>query len=291
MLSGRGLLFPMLFVTIACGAISGFHSLVSSGTTSKQLDKESHAKPIAYGGMLLECLLAIISLCAVAYVWNGVTAGQFATPTQIFAGGLSAMLGMVPGLGSIAGEAGSIAYSLLILAVSAFCLTSLDTATRIGRMMFQELFLDGDETPATATGWKKALCNPYVATVITVFLGVALGMTGYAYIWPLFGAANQLLAALALLAVCSFLGNIGRNNKMFYVPMIFMLIVTLTSLVLTMKAKLALITTPGALAALTTPVWATYVQLLLAVVLFVLAIVLAVRACKHIFGKKAQPAA
>ena len=157
--------------------------------------------------------------------------------------------------------------------------------------MFQELFLDGDETPATATGWKKALCNPYVATVITVFLGVALGMTGYAYIWPLFGAANQLLAALALLAVCSFLGNIGRNNKMFYVPMIFMLIVTLTSLVLTMKAKLALITTPGALAALTTPVWATYVQLLLAVVLFVLAIVLAVRACKHIFGKKAQPAA
>ena len=290
-LSGRGFLFPALFVTIACGAISGFHSLVASGTTSKQLDKESHAKPIAYGGMLLECLLAIISLCAVAYVWNGVTAGQFATPTQIFAGGLSAMLGVIPGLGSIAGEAGSIAYSLLILAVSAFCLTSLDTATRIGRMMFQEMFMSADETPETAAGWKKVICNPYVATIITVFLGVALGMTGYSYIWPLFGAANQLLAALALLAVCSFLGNIGRNNKMFYVPMIFMLVVTLTSLVITMKAKIALITTPGALAALTTPAWATYVQFLLAAVLFVLAIVLAVRACKHIFGKKQQAAA
>ena len=290
-LSGRGFLFPALFVTIACGAISGFHSLVASGTTSKQLDKESHAKPIAYGGMLLECLLAIISLCAVAYVWNGVTAGQFATPTQIFAGGLSAMLGVIPGLGSIAGEAGSIAYSLLILAVSAFCLTSLDTATRIGRMMFQEMFMSADETPETVAGWKKVICNPYVATIITVFLGVALGMTGYSYIWPLFGAANQLLAALALLAVCSFLGNIGRNNKMFYVPMIFMLVVTLTSLVITMKAKIALITTPGALAALTTPAWATYVQFLLAAVLFVLAIVLAVRACKHIFGKKQQAAA
>ena len=151
--------------------------------------------------------------------------------------------------------------------------------------------MSADETPETAAGWKKVICNPYVATIITVFLGVALGMTGYSYIWPLFGAANQLLAALALLAVCSFLGNIGRNNKMFYVPMIFMLVVTLTSLVITMKAKIALITTPGALAALTTPAWATYVQFLLAAVLFVLAIVLAVRACKHIFGKKQQAAA
>ena len=274
---GRGLLFPALFVTIACGAISGFHSLVSSGTTSKQLDKESQAQPIAYGGMLLECLLAVISLCAVAYVWQGAVSGTYATPTQIFASGLSGMIGVIPGLEGIGGHAGSIAYSLLILAVSAFCLTSLDTATRIGRMMFQEMFTTDDDESSVdnETGWRKVLTNPYVATIITVAAGIGLGMGGYAIIWPLFGAANQLLAALALLAVCSFLGNIGRNNKMFYIPMVFMLIVTLTSLALTAQAKVSAIMTSGAALA---PV----VQLLLAILLFVLAIVLAVKAIKHI---------
>ncbi|MBQ3387047.1 MAG: carbon starvation protein A [Eggerthellaceae bacterium] len=276
---GRGLLFPALFITIACGAISGFHSLVASGTTSKQVDKESEAQPIAYGGMLLECLLAIISLCAVAYVWNAVTSGDYATPTQVFAGGLSAMMAQIPGLAGIAGEAGSLVYSLLILAVSAFCLTSLDTATRIGRMMFQEMFSspktqEGDEEKET--GWRAILTNPYVATVITVIFGVVLGMTGYAVIWPLFGAANQLLAALALLAVCSFLGNMGRNNKMFYFPMIFMLIVTLTSLILTSVAKVKALAAGFA--------FAPFIQLVLAVALFVLAIILAIKACKHIFG-------
>ena len=274
---GRGLLFPALFVTIACGAISGFHSLVSSGTTSKQLDKESQAQPIAYGGMLLECLLAVISLCAVAYVWQGAVSGTYATPTQIFASGLSGMIGVIPGLEGIGGHAGSIAYSLLILAVSAFCLTSLDTATRIGRMMFQEMFTTDDDESSVdnETGWRKVLTNPYVATIITVAAGIGLGMGGYAIIWPLFGAANQLLAALALLAVCSFLGNIGRNNKMFYIPMVFMLIVTLTSLALTAQAKVSAIMTSGVALA---PV----VQLLLAILLFVLAIVLAVKAIKHI---------
>ena len=274
---GRGLLFPALFVTIACGAISGFHSLVSSGTTSKQLDRETQAKPIAYGGMLLECLLAVISLCAVAYIWGDVTAGKYSTPTAIFAGGLSGMIGVIPGLENVGGAAGSIAYSLLILAVSAFCLTSLDTATRIGRMMFQEMFTkEGEEKPE---GARAVLTNPYVATVITVVAGVALGMTGYAIIWPLFGAANQLLAALALLAVCSFLGNIGRNNKMFYIPMAFMLIVTLTSLALTAKTKATAIATTGI-------AFAPVIQLALAVLLFALAIILAIKGCKQIFGAK-----
>ncbi len=287
--SGRGFLFPALFITIACGAISGFHSLVASGTTSKQLDKEAEAQPIAYGGMLLECLLAVISLCAVAYVWNSVVSGDYSTPTQVFAGGLSAMIGIIPGIGAIGGEAGSIAYSLLILAVSAFCLTSLDTATRIGRMMFQEMFMSGDETPDTVQGWKKVVCNPLFATVVTVFLGVALGITGYSYIWPLFGAANQLLAALALLAVASFLGNLGRNNKMFYIPTVFMLIVTCTSLVLTMKAKLAVVMSSASLDAMVaagTPVWAPYAQLILAAVLFVLAIILAIKGGKQLVRAK-----
>ena len=270
-----GFLFPALFITIACGAISGFHSLVASGTTSKQLDHESEAQPIAYGGMLLECLVAIISLCAVAFVFDGYMDGTYASPTQVFAGGLSQMLDCIPSLSG----AEDIAYSLLILAVSVFCLTSLDTATRLGRYMFQELFIPAGKTREELSGWRKFFSNPVVATLITVTLGVALGLTGYQLVWPLFGAANQLLAALGLLAVCAWLGNAGRNNKMFYVPMVFMLIVTLTSLVLTMQAKFLAIA-GGALTL------ANGLQLVLAVLLAVLAVVLAIKGARVIFGNK-----
>lgn len=231
--SSIGYLFPALFVTIACGAISGFHSLVGSGTTAKQLDREQDARPIAYGGMLIESALAIISLCAVAYIWNAYADGTTVTPTVVFATGLSGMLGELFGSG-----AQSIAYSLLILAVSAFCLTSLDTATRLARYMFQEFWLKPGEDVKDMTGARKFLTNPYVSTIITVVLGIALGMTGYAKIWALFGAANQLLAALGLLAVAAWLGKIGRSNKMFFIPMIFMLLVTLTSLAFTIKGQI-----------------------------------------------------
>ena len=235
--SSLGYLFPALFVTIACGAISGFHSLVGSGTTAKQLNREQDAQPIAYGGMLIESALAIISLCAVAYIWKDYADGTTVVPTAVFAGGLSAMLGELFGSG-----AQSITYSLLILAVSAFCLTSLDTATRLARYMFQEFWVKPGEDPKNLTGARKVLTNPYVATAITVVIGIALGMTGYAKIWALFGAANQLLAALGLLAVAAWLGKIGRNNKMFLFPMAFMLIVTLTSLVFTIITQVNLIT-------------------------------------------------
>lgn len=271
-----GWLFPALFVTIACGAISGFHSLVASGTTSKQIDNERQAQPIAYGGMLIECLLAIISLCAVGFVWAKYQAGGYASPTAVFADGLSQMLACIPGLENTQG----LAYALLILAVSAFCLTSLDTATRLARYMFQELWIPVGKTADDVTGFAKAMTNPYVATVITVVIGIVLGMTGYTVIWPLFGAANQLLAVLALLAVCAWLGNAGKNNKMFYVPMVFMLAVTLTSLAMTAQAKVA------AIAAGTT-VFASVLQLALAVILFILAIVLAVKGARVIFGHRA----
>ena len=274
--AASGFLFPALFITIACGAISGFHSLVASGTTSKQLEKESHAQPIAYGGMLIECLLAIISLCAVGFVWQAYCAGDYASPTAVFAGGLSQMLACIPGLESVE----SIAYTLLILAVSAFCLTSLDTATRLARYMFQELWIPVGETMESVTGARKVFSNPYVATFITVVIGIVLGMTGYTIIWPLFGAANQLLAALALLAVCAWLGNAGKNNKMFYIPMVFMLVVTLTSLVQTLYAK-GLVLMAG-----TGDLFSAAVQAILAAILFVLAIVLAVKGAKTIFGKK-----
>ena len=271
----KGALFPFLFITIACGAISGFHSLVASGTTSKQLDREAEAQPIAYGGMLLECLVAVISLCAVAFVFSGYMDGTYASPTQVFAAGLSQMLACVPGLAG----AESVAYALLVLAVSVFCLTSLDTATRLGRYMFQELFTPHGMEASDLTGWRAVLVNPWVATIITVVLGVGLGMTGYQLVWPLFGAANQLLAALGLLAVCAWLGNAGRNNKMFYVPMAFMMVVTLTSLALTVWAKI------GLLAAGTMDA-ATVLQLVIGVLLMVFAVILAVKGCKTIFGKK-----
>lgn len=275
-----GTMFPALFVTIACGAISGFHSLVGSGTTAKQLDHERDAKPIAYGGMLIECALALISLAAVSFIWQEYLAGDIRVPTQVFATGISRMVASIPGLEATQ----TTVASLLVLTVSAFCLTSLDTATRLARYMFQEFWLKPGETYKDVTGFKAVLCNPLVATAITVVLGVGLGMTGYSKIWPLFGAANQLLAALALLTVCAWLGNIGRNNKMFYIPMGFMLIVTLTSLFQTVTARIGMITSsnPEVLAKVD---WGTYAQAILGSLLFVLAIVLAVEGCMTIFGK------
>ena len=273
-----GTLFPALFVTIACGAISGFHSLVSSGTTAKQINSEKDAQPIGYGAMLIECALAIISLCAVGYVWADASSATptLTSPTAVFANGISQMIGSFVGSEAVI----TIAYNMLVLAVSVFCLTSLDTATRLARYMFQEFWLEQGQTPQDVTGSKKLLVNPYFATAITVVLGVALGMTGYARIWPLFGAANQLLAALGLLAVCTWLGSIGRNNKMFYIPMVFMLVVTICSLIQTIMAKMALASAGGV-----DGTWAA-VQAGIAVLLVVLAIILAVTSFRTLAKEK-----
>ena len=276
-----GYMFPALFVTIACGAVSGFHSLVGSGTTSKQLDQEKDAKPIAYGGMLIECALALISVCAVGYIWNQYADGTTVTPTVVFATGLASMFSKVFGSGCY-----NVVYSMLILAVSAFCLTSVDTATRLARYMFAEFFVEPGKTREDLTGWKRVITNPYVATGITVLAGVALGLTGYAKIWALFGAANQLLAALGLLAVCCWLGKIGRNNKMFYFPMLFMLIVTLTSLAFTIKAQIT-----GIIAGGEGVVWC-YIRGIIGVLLVILAIDLVVEGIRALGrNKKAAQAA
>ena len=265
--------FPMLFTTVACGAISGFHSLVSSGTTSKQLNREKDAKPIAYGGMLLECVLAVLTLCAVAFAYkNGIKSGA----TAIFAGGISKMVATIPGLAG----AENILYTLLVLTYSAFCLTSLDTATRLARFMFQEFWLEpGQTVKDIKSGWKKVLVNPYVATIITVVAGILLGMNGYAKIWGLFGAANQLLAGLGLLAVATWLGNIGKNNKMFLFPMGFMMIVTIASLCLTIKNQIGAIVAGGA-------DWGAYAQAIIAVLLVVLAIILCIEGVQTLIGGK-----
>ena len=258
-------IFPVLFTTIACGAISGFHSLVSSGTTSKQLDKETDAKPIAYGGMLLECVLAVITLVAIAYArQTGHTAGA----TDIFAGGVAGMASQIAGGNQ---SLFNILYTLLVLTYSAFCLTSLDTATRLARFMFQEFWIDGTkgETPENVTGLKKVMANPYIATGITVVLGILLGLNGYAKIWALFGSANQLLAALGLLAVATWLSNVGKDNKMFLIPMAFMLCVTIASLLINSWQQFNVILAGGA-------DWGPYVQVVLGLMLVILAVVLAI---------------
>ena len=272
--------FPVLFTTIACGAISGFHSLVGSGTTSKQLDKEKDAKPIAYGGMLIECALAIMTLIAVAhaYSFKG-TAQAFEGATAIFGGGIASMID--PSRGAVY----SVLYTLLVLTYSTFCLTSLDTATRMGRFMFQEFWLDGTkgETPQNVTGYKKVLSNPYVATLITVVLGILLGMNGYGKIWALFGSANQLLAALALLAIAAWLANVGKKSFMCWIPMFFMLAVTIASLIINTKTQMGLISAGGA-------DWGPYVQAVLGVLLIVLAVVLSIEGVQTIFGGKKKAA-
>ena len=277
--NGNGIqyLFPILFTTVACGAISGFHSLVSSGTTSKQLDKETDAKPIAYGGMLLECVLAILTLCAIAYARE---TGHTAGATDIFAGGIAAMVAAIPGLAGLE----NILYTLLILTYSAFCLTSLDTATRLARFMFQEFWLEPGQTAKDVTdGYKKLLVNPYFATAVTVVIGILLGMTGYSKIWGLFGSANQLLAGLGLLAVAAWLGNIGRNNKMFLFPMAFMMVVTICSLAITVKNQLGIISAGGA-------DWGPYAQTILAVLLIILAVLLVMEGIHTLFGSKKKHA-
>lgn len=281
-----GFMFPALFVTIACGAISGFHSLVSSGTTSKQLDKEKDALPIAYGSMLIECVVAIISVCAVAFIWKEYVGGETVAPTKVLARGIGLMLQKIFG-GSQ--KVYDVAYSMLVLAVSVFCLTSLDTATRLARYMFQEFWLEPGETYKDKKGIKRVLADPYFATILTVVLGISLGMTGYSKIWALFGAANQLLAAIGLLAVCVWLGKVGKKNQMFYFPMIFMLIVTETSLVLTVRSNLT-----QALAGVEGAGWC-WARAIIAIFLFVLALWLAVEAImalkKQADAKKAAKAA
>ena len=281
--NGNGVqyMFPVLFTTVACGAISGFHSLVSSGTTSKQLDKETDAKPIAYGGMLLECVLAVVTICAInfAYKYNAANPDSALTgATAIFGGGIANMYSMF-GQHTV-----NVLRTLLVLTYSAFCLTSLDTATRLARFMFQEFWLEPGQTPKDIKeGWKKVMVNPYFATILTVVLGIILGMTGYSKIWGLFGAANQLLAGIGLLAVATWLGNAGKNNKMFLLPMAFMIVVTIASLCLTIKNQVGLISAG-------TADWGAYAQSILGVLLIILAVVLVIEGIQTLTGKHKKAA-
>lgn len=245
-------MFPMLFVIVACGAISGFHSLVGSGTTSKQLDNEKDIKLVGYGSMLIEGVLAVIALITVAYKVDAIGGN----PVTVFSTGLGNFMGTL----GIPVEVGT---SFTALAISAFALTSLDTATRLARFIFQEAFVKKGETLSPT---KKVLTNRFVATGITVVLGGFLAFGGYKAIWPIFGSANQLLSAIALLAIGVWLKAMGKEHKMATIPMFFMFAVTLAAL--------------GQLIYANSVVAFNGVLLLFAVALFVLAIVLIAQAVK-----------
>ena len=273
-------IFPTLFITIACGAISGFHSLIGSGTTSKQLDNEKDALMIGYGSMLIECVLAVISLIAVgtlsadgtqAYVQQALGL-EAISPTVIFGTAISNFFAAM-GFGE---TAVSVTYTIICLAVSCFCLTSLDTATRLGRFMFQELFA------TNKNGEKNILSNMYVATLITVAGALLLCVAGYTKIWPLFGACNQLVAVPAFLAIATYLKKIGKNNKMLYFPIVFMSIATLTSLVMSFKNNLVSIMGGATGATLFTNI----LQDVIIVPIFILAIILLIEGTKVLLGKK-----
>lgn len=280
--TGAGYLFPTLFITVACGACSGFHSLIATGTTSKQLDNERNAKAIGYGSMLIESALGIIALISVGIVWNrwklGAANGGFGSPAAAFGAGIATLFG----------SEGSRAYStvsaLLTLAVSVFALTSLDTGTRLSRFMFSELFLkSGEKSWKDADGIRRLIAHPLFGTVLMVTVGCILGGLQLSQIWGLFGAANQLLAGIALMAVAAWLGQAGKNNRMFFVPMAFMLAATLTSLVLTVYGKISAMAsgTAGAFA------WGNWFQLLFASAMTVLAVILVIEGVQT-FARQAK---
>ncbi|MCM1088111.1 MAG: carbon starvation protein A [Muribaculaceae bacterium] len=269
---GNSYLFPTLFITIACGAISGFHSLIGSGTTSKQLDNEKDALLVGYGSMLIECVLAVISLIAIATLTTDGAYADFGSPTVVFATAISGFFAEI----GLSGSAVSAAYTIIALAVSCFCLTSLDTATRLGRFMFQELFA------GTAAGKKLKLDNMYVATVITAFFGFVLCLAGYAKVWPLFGACNQLVAVPAFLAIGTYLKKQGKNNKMLYIPIIFMSCATLVSLFFSFKNNLMALIAGGLDG---TAVFTNVLQNVIIVPIVVLAIILLIDGGKVLWGK------
>lgn len=269
-------LFPTLFVTIACGAVSGFHSLVSSGTSSKTVSNEKDMPMVGYGAMVVESLLGVIALVVVGAVAVNGTKPE-GTPFSIFSTG-------VAGFFEKFGIPVQVATVFMTMCVSALALTSLDSVARIGRMSFQELFYGDTTDTSKMPGWQKVLTNKYFATIITLFFGYLLTLGGYNNIWPLFGSANQLLAALVLIALAVFLKTTGRTGWTLYIPMFVMLAVTFTALI---QKTIALVSNISG-------GQATFLvdglQFIVAILLMVLGVLVAFSCLKKLFTAKKQEA-
>ena len=269
-------LFPILFVTIACGAVSGFHSLVSSGTASKQIKNEKNMLPVSFGAMLMESMLAILALIAVASFADGEAAAQgLLTQPQIFAGAIANFL-------TTLGLPYSLVFTLINLSVSAFALTSLDSVARVGRLSFQEFFMDADTDEGNMKPWQKIATNKYVSTILTLVLAYLLAKVGYKEIWPLFSSGNQLLSVLALVACAVFLKKTKRQGAMLWIPMAFMIAVTFSALGMTIYRLGGQLFTTGLDLGNT-------LQLIFAVLLLLLGIIVAVQGIKKLTEKN-EPA-
>ena len=285
-----GMMFPVLFVSVACGALSGFHSLVSSGTSSKQVSNEADAVKVGYGAMVLESFVGILAIIVAGIMFSDMnTAGTGAlnvvdatgkavasTPFQIFAAGIAR------GMQSF-GIDGTVATVFMTMNVSALALTSLDAVARIARTSFSEFFASTNDALAieSKAGAMKVLGNPWFATVVTLVPGLALTFGGYLAIWPLFGASNQLLGGMTMITLAVFCKCTGRKGAMLYVPVAFLLVCTFTSLVQSIFGC------ANALAAGTAvSVFNSGLQLVFAVLLVVLGLIVAVNCLKELFGAK-----
>ena len=302
--TASGMMFPVLFVSVACGALSGFHSLVSSGTSSKQVEKEQDAVKVGYGAMIVESFVGILAIIVAGIMFSDMnTAGTGAlnvvdaagnpvasTPFQIFAAGISR--GM-----QAFGVDGTLATVFMTMNVSALALTSLDAVARIARTSFSEFFAQTNDALAieSKAGYMKVLGNPWFATVVTLLPGLALAFGGYANIWPLFGASNQLLGGMTMITLAVFCKCTGRKGWMLYVPVAFLLCCTFTSLVQSAMGCMTAVqaygffgTIPATATTAAVSVAATKgLQLVFAVLLMVLGLIVAVNCLKEFFGKEA----
>ena len=296
--TASGMMFPVLFVSVACGALSGFHSLVSSGTSSKQVEKEQDAVKVGYGAMIVESFVGILAIIVAGIMFSdmntagtgALNAGVASTPFQIFAAGISR--GM-----QAFGVDGTLATVFMTMNVSALALTSLDAVARIARTSFSEFFAQTNDALAieSKAGYMKVLGNPWFATVVTLLPGLALAFGGYANIWPLFGASNQLLGGMTMITLAVFCKCTGRKGWMLYVPVVFLLCCTFTSLVQSAMGCMTAVqaygffgTIPATATTAAVSVAATKgLQLVFAVLLMVLGLIVAVNCLKEFFGKEA----
>ena len=282
--AGGQYLFPLLFVSVACGALSGFHSLVSTNTSSKQVSNEKDALPVGYGAMVLESFVGVLAIVFAAIMFaqintSGAGGAAVGTPFQIFSQGVAR--GMMA-----FGVDGTLATVYMTMCVSALALTSVDAVARIGRLSFQEFFAKSndaaEDAAADATGAAKFFSNTWVATVLTLALGLALAFGGYNNIWPLFGASNQLLGGMTMIMLAVFCKCTGRKGFMLYVPVAFLLVSTFTSLVQSIIGCVSALTASGAAVIATSGL-----QLVFAILLVVLGLIVAYNCLKEFFGKAA----
>ena len=283
--SASGMMFPVLFVSVACGALSGFHSLVSSGTSSKMVENEADAVKVGYGAMVVESFVGILAIIVAGIMFSdmntagtgALNAGVASTPFAIFATGIAR--GM-----QAFGIDGTVATVFMTMNVSALALTSLDAVARIGRTSFSEFFATSNDALAVEnekTGAMKVLGNPWFATVVTLLPGLALTFGGYLNIWPLFGASNQLLGGMTMITLAVFCKCTGRRGAMLYVPVAFLLVCTFTSLVMSIAGCVTALQT-GGMAVMAT----SGLQLVFAVLLVALGLIVTGNCLKELRGKE-----